>query len=488
MKFIKKIGSRLFSKPKKQSVSAARNQAGGDLDELRYSAEDLGIPLSEVSPAAMLVCETLQNHGYDGYLVGGCVRDWILGLHPKDFDVATNATPEQIKPLFKRARIIGRRFKLVHVHHQREMIEVATYRSAPSAEKGGKAKESRQASSHNSNRRVPRRHQKGGGKSHQQSQSGRLLRDNVYGTLLDDAERRDFTINGLYLDPIAGEVVDFQNGVEDVQDRVLAVIGDPELRFAEDPVRMLRALRFKAKLDLHIPDDIDELIHQNKYRFAEVSNARLFDETFKLFHHAHARASWDVLSEYGFEKVLFPLTAKAIDAQSDAEDFIYRALDNTDRRVGKGLPVIPAFFFAVILWHPYQHARKNMENLPRGRAGVYQAADEVYRKQFPTIAIPKRVSGVITEIWDMQWNLETRRPKFIESILDNRRFRAAYDFLLLRESIGEVDSELTRWWTEIQNKDEAGEAAMIDALPQFNAHKNKGKRRRKPRKPSNQGS
>ncbi len=448
MSIIKRLKSG-FSSAKQDSNDAPQQHT-----EKRYSAESLGIPIAEVSEAAMLVCKTLQQKGYDGYLVGGCVRDWMLDLHPKDFDVATNATPEQIRPLFKRARIIGRRFKLVHVHHKREMIEVATYRASPT-----------RSSQH-----------------HQQSQTGRVLRDNVYGNLEEDAQRRDFTINALYFDPIKLEVIDFTGGVEDIRNDRLEVIGDPAERFAEDPVRMLRAIRFEAKLGFELPEDLENLIQSHKHRFKEVSNARLFDETFKLFHHAHAIHSWDSLSYHGFIQILFPLTAQAIERDEQVESFILRALENTDRRVGQGKPVIPAFFFAVVLWHAYQDERNNYPNLPNGKEGVYRASEQVFRKQMPTIAIPKRVSTVIVEIWDMQWHLAMRRVKSIDGILDNRRFRAAYDFLLLRESIGEVETDLTEWWTRIQNQNEAGVREMVQALPKQAS--TRGRRRNGPKKKS----
>ena len=414
------------------------------IEAQHYSSDKLEINLSDVSEGAMLVCKTLQDNGYDGYLVGGCVRDWMLGMHPKDFDVATNATPEQIRPLFKRARIIGRRFKLVHVHHKREMIEVATYRAAPGDS----------ASQH-----------------HKQSESGRVLRDNVYGSLSEDACRRDFTVNSLYLDPIAKQVIDYLGGVDDLQNRRLKLIGDPDTRFAEDPVRMLRALRFKAKLGFEIPDDLNALIEKHQDHFREVSNARLFDETFKLFHHAHAVESWHTLCEHGFLPMLFPLTEDEIEQNEMVEDFVLRALENTDRRVAQGKPVIPAFFFAVILWHAYLAERHNNPNSPDGREGIYRAAENVFRAQYPVIAIPKRVSGVIIEIWDMQWHLEMRRVKSIDGLLENRRFRAAYDFLLLRQTIGEIDSEIPDWWTRIQDADESGKREMVQALPRPNGQR-----------------
>ena len=443
MNIIKEVGKRFLSTGQKRAQNT----------EVRYSAKELAIPLAEVSPGAMLVCKTLQQQGYDGYLVGGCVRDWILGLHPKDFDVVTNARPEQIRPLFKRARVIGRRFKLVHVHHQREMIEVATYRAAPGNDD----------SPH-----------------HKQSQSGRVLRDNVYGSIVEDAQRRDFTINALYLDPVAGQVIDYLGGVKDIQTQHLELIGDPDKRFAEDPVRMLRAMRFKAKLGFEIPQILEVLIEKHKHHFKEVSNARLFDETFKLFHHAHAIESWETLREHGFIPMLLPLTANAMQQNARCESFVLHALENTDRRVQQGKPVIPAFFFAVALWHSYQNERRRHKRVPRGKAGVSYIAEKVFRKQYPTIAIPKRVTAIIVEIWDLQWHLAMRRASAIEDLLNHRRFRAAYDFLLLREAIGEVDPALTHWWTQIQNKNEAGRQKMVLALPK----PRRGRPRRRTRKAS----
>ncbi len=257
----------------------------------------------------------------------------------------------------------------------------------------------------------------------------------------------------------------------DLQNRRLKLIGDPDTRFAEDPVRMLRALRFKAKLGFEIPDDLNALIEKHQDHFRDVSNARLFDETFKLFHHAHAVESWHTLCEHGFLPMLFPLTEDEIERNEMVEDFVLRALENTDRRVAQGKPVIPAFFFAVILWHAYLAERHNNSNSSDGREGIYRAAENVFRAQYPVIAIPKRVSGVIIEIWDMQWHLEMRRVKSIDGLLENRRFRAAYDFLLLRQTIGEIDGEIPDWWTRIQDADESGKREMVQALPRPNGQR-----------------
>ncbi len=424
-----------------------------------YTANELGIDSSSISPGALFVCQTLQEAGFDGYLVGGCVRDWLLGKEPKDFDVVTNARPEKVKSIFKRSRVIGRRFKLVHVRYQRELLEVATYRADP----GDNA----------------------GVKQHRTSDSGRLLADNVYGSLETDARRRDFTANALYYNPITKEVVDYLGGVQDCLAKDLKIIGDVDSRFKEDPVRMLRALRFVAKLGFNLSQKVDQLIYKDRHLLLDVSNARMFDETFKLFHHAHAIQSWQQLSDYGFLKLLFPEVYKILkQGEYPIEEFIHLAMTNTDKRVRQNKPVIPAYFFAVLLWYPYQAKRASKPNLPKGREGVYLVADKVIKQQYPIIAIPRRVSVVMTEIWDMQWFFEQRRAKSIRRILDERRFRAAYDFLLLRHKVGEVETELVDWWTEIQELNPDQQAQMINKLRGQAPGKNSRGRRRRRKKPS----
>ncbi len=423
-----------------------------------YTASELGLNAKSVPQGVMQICETLQKNQFDAYLVGGCIRDWLMGKSPKDFDISTNATPEQVKRLFKRSRIIGRRFKIVHVYlNYREYIEIATFRAAPVGE--GQHAQS----------------------IHSQNDKGRLVRDNVYGTIEEDAFRRDFSANALYYDPTNTIVLDYTGGLQAIKQRKLEVIGRAEQRFAEDPVRMLRALRFMAKLGFEISPDLSQLIHAQVHLIHDVSNARLYDETFKLFHHAHGVKSWSRLKEYGLVDILFPLTANSLSKQTsqpgNVDAFIDIALKNTDRRVGQNKPVIPAFFFAVILWHAFQYQRKNSKSLPKGRQGTYIVADKIILEQIPRIAIPKRVSMVVMEIWDMQHALEQRRPKQILRILENKRFRAAYDFLLLRQKIDEAAEEITVWWTKIQDVDESARLQMIQALPQAHG-RNKPNRKR----------
>ncbi len=424
-----------------------------------YTAVELGLAKVAIPQNILSICQTLQSAKFDAYLVGGCIRDWLMGKSPKDFDISTDATPEQVRRLFKRSRIIGRRFKIVHIYlNYRDYVEVATFRAPPE-----------QLDLHQAEN------------IHVKNDKGRLVRDNLYGSIEDDAFRRDFTANALYFDPIKQQILDYVDGYSAIQARRLNVIGEPIRRFEEDPVRMLRALRFMAKLDFDIDAGLTKLIKQNAYLLRDVSNARLYDETFKLFHHAHGNRSWSVLNEYGLIDILFPLTAKSINKQSERKEvdtFINAALENTDRRVGQGKPVIPAFFFAVILWHAYQTVRSENANLPKGHAGTVIAADKVILTQIPRVAIPKRVSTIITEIWDMQNALQFRRPKQITRLLENKRFRASYDFLLLRQKIGEVDDELTVWWTRIQDVDESQRMQMTEALPKPQGFK----KRRKPRK------
>jgi poly(A) polymerase len=261
------------------------------------------------------------------------------------------------------------------------------------------------------------------------------------------------------------------------------VIGDPKTRFEEDPVRMLRALRFMAKLGFTISPKLAKLIKQNINLMRDVSNARMYDEIFKLFHHAHGVESWNKLREYGLIEILFHLKSKSLNQQEaqpgNVDAFIKTALENTDRRVGQGKPVIPAFFFAVILWHSYLLKRNNRNDLPKGRQATFIVADEIMLAQIPTIAIPKRVSGIVAEIWDMQQTLEQRRPNQILKVLENKRFRASYDFLLLRQKIGEASEEICQWWTKIQDVNEQTRLDLIEALP-----KPKGKNNRRRRKPN----
>ena len=399
---------------------------------------------SQFSRHAVSIVERLQNAGYQAYLVGGCVRDQLLGITPKDFDVATSATPEQIRGEFRNARIIGRRFKLVHVHFGRDIIEVATFRANhPEAEE-------EQVESHRSSR----------------NESGRILRDNVYGTLEEDAQRRDFTINALYYDPVSERILDFANGVHDIRNRLIRLIGDPVQRYQEDPVRMLRAVRFAAKLDFGIEKHTVQPIRELAPMLREIPAARLFEESLKLFLSGQAALTFEMLVDLHLFDPLFPASAQALEAQPTyTHTLISQALANTDLRIKQGKPVTPAFLFAALLWPalPARVLRLQAQGMPPIPA-MNEAAHQLIAEQCQRIAVPKRFTLPIREIWDMQERLPRRSGKRADLLLDNPRFRAGYDFLLLRESAGEQTDDLGQWWTDYQDANDSERRDMIRDL------------------------
>ena len=435
-----------------------------------YQSSDFGFDQNWISRAALDVVKGLHQAGFDGYLVGGCVRDLLFGKAPKDFDVTTNASPEEVRQIFRRSRIIGRRFRIVHVRFGREIIEVATYRANPNKQEKSSW--------------LP-------WKKKAKSIQGRILDDNVYGTIEEDAERRDFTANALYYDPFAEKVTDFLGGVEDIQNNQLKMIGDPIERFAEDPVRMLRVVRFQAKLQIAAEEKIQKALAKQLALIDGVPPARLFDEVLKMFHHAHGVSSWQGLAESGLSQHLFPEAFDSVSQLPSLEKFVHLALENTDRRIRQNKSVIPAFLFAVLLWGPFcarlQRLVKDAKN--RGEC-VWRAGDETFAVQCKKVAVPRRVSTVAIEVWFMQDKLEQRRPKSILPLLENKRFRAAYDFLMLRGRIGEVDDGLVDWWRKIQELPEKERLEWVDDLRA--GHKNhfrrtpgakkKSIRRRRPKK------
>ena len=397
----------------------------------------------DLSRHAVSVVERLQQAGYQAYVVGGCVRDLLLELEPKDYDVATSATPEQVRAEFRNARVIGRRFKLVHVHFGREIIEVATFRA-------NHPEEDEDEASHLAAR----------------NESGRILRDNVYGTLEDDAQRRDFTINALYYDPTTERILDHTHGVHDIRNRLIRLIGDPEQRYQEDPVRMLRAVRFAAKLDFEIEQHSAEPIVDLADLLDDVPAARLFDEIIKLFLSGKAERTFELLLEHDLFAPLFPASAEALEDNPEyAGTLIRNALVNTDLRIAQGKPVTPAFLFAALLW-PALPARVE-ENQARGLPPIpamQEAAHGLIWEQCQRTAIPKRFSMPMREIWDMQERLPRRQGRRADQLLDNPRFRAGYDFLLLRESAGEQTGGLGDWWTDYQEANESERRNMIRGL------------------------
>ncbi|MFJ3469750.1 polynucleotide adenylyltransferase PcnB [Pseudomonas sp. NPDC090201] len=398
---------------------------------------------NQFSRYAVNIVERLQNAGYQAYLVGGCVRDMMLGITPKDFDVATSATPEQVRAEFRNARIIGRRFKLVHIHFGREIIEVATFRANhPQDEED---EDSNQSS---------------------RNESGRILRDNVYGTLEEDAQRRDFTINALYYDPVTERVLDYANGVHDIRNRLIRLIGDPQQRYKEDPVRMLRAVRFAAKLDFGIEKHSATPIRPLASMLRDIPAARLFEEVLKLFLSGHAEPTFEMLVDLELFDPLFPASSHALEHNPTyTHTLISDALANTDLRVKQNKPVTPAFLFAALLWPalPALVLRLQERGMPPIPA-MQEAAHLLISEQCQRIAIPKRFTMPIREIWDMQERLPRRSGKRADLLLENPRFRAGYDFLLLREGAGEETDGLGDWWTEYQDANEAGRRDMIREL------------------------
>jgi poly(A) polymerase len=405
-----------------------------------------GIGRESLSPAAAKVCAILRDAGFQGYVVGGAVRDLLLGIAPKDYDIATDARPEQVKPLFRRALIIGRRFRLVHVMLSGETIEVSTFRGA------------------NPETAVKDEH-------------GRVLRDNVFGTQAEDARRRDFTVNALYFDPASEELVDFHGGLADLRKRVLRVIGDPATRYREDPVRMLRAVRLAAKLGLALDSATRAPIRSMAPLMERVPPARLFDEMLKLLFSGHASACLRQLREVGLHKGLLPLLDVILE-QPLGERFVTLALAQTDERVRVERPVSPAFLFAALLWHEVLAAWK--ERQARGERQIPAleiAMDEVLDTQGAKLAITRKLTATMREVWAMQPRFEQRSGSRAYRLLEAPRFRMAYDFLALRAASGEVPAELEAWWRTFQSADEETRKAML--LPETGPRKRRRRRRRR---------
>jgi poly(A) polymerase len=418
----------------------------GDEQMERVPRGEHGLAREAIGPAAAKVCTVLREAGFQAYVVGGAVRDLLLGIVPKDFDIATDARPEQVKPLFRRALIIGRRFRLVHVMMGGETVEVSTFRAADpdTAEK---------------------------------DEHGRVLRDNVFGSQAEDARRRDFTVNALYYDPATEELVDFHGGLADLKKRVLRVIGEPETRYREDPVRMLRAVRLAAKLGLTLDAATREPIRRLAPLMERVPPARLFDEMLKLLLSGHASASLRQLRDVGLHKGLLPLLDVILE-QPLGERFVTLALAQTDERVLAERPVSPAFLFAALLWHEVLAAWKARE--ARGERGIpalESAMDEVLDTQCAKLAITRKLTATMREIWSMQPRFEARSGNRPYRLVESPRFRMAYDFLALRAASGEVAAELEGWWRAFHAADAETRKAML--LPDTGPRKRRRRRRRK---------
>lgn len=413
------------------------------------------ISRKNISPAAIKIIKQLEEAGFAAYLVGGGVRDLLLGGHPKDFDVATNATPEEVKRLFRSARIVGRRFQIVHVRMGREVIEVTTFRG----------------------------HHEDTSQHAARSEDGMLLRDNVYGTLETDAMRRDFTVNALYYTLKDFSVVDYCNGMEDLRHRTLRMIGDPATRYKEDPVRMLRALRFAAKLGFTLEPATANPIRDLGNLLLNVSDARLFEEVLKLFLSGSATATFSLMREYDVFSHLFPGTDAALKAGNEVDlNLIDQCMINTDKRIRSGKTVTPAFIYAALLWPALQHQFAQLTGQMSPAQAWAQAAQNTINLQLTRTAIPKRFLIPMREIWDLQQRLPQRLGMRALRTLDHPRFRAAYDFLLMREAAGESLGGLGVWWTHYQSANDDEREAMVKQLAKQGPKPGGKPRRRRPRK------
>jgi poly(A) polymerase len=386
-----------------------------------------------------------------------------LGLKPKDFDIATNATPDEIKALFRNCRLIGRRFRLAHIVFGREIIEVATFRG------------------HHDN---PSEQEKGGNTTSKQSEHGMLLRDNIYGTIDEDAERRDFTINALYYSSKDFKVYDFANGVKDVEDKIIRLIGDPQTRYREDPVRMLRAIRFATKLDMQISPETSAPIKELSTLMANIPAARMFEEFLKLFISGKAVANYQQLRSYNLFTYFFPAVDQELNKNNELlERFILLAMENTDTRLNNEQRVTPAFLFAAMLWYPLQKyiEQVNINNQLAPQDAFFAALSEIMPEQQRSIAIPKRFQGVMKDIWILQDKLARREGKRAFKTFEHLKFRAGYDFLLLRAEIENTPEliELAKWWTDFQTVSNDARMQMIKGIKSSPGSKRRAPRKRK---------
>ena len=390
----------------------------------------------KINKFAISIIEDLRKNNFQAYLVGGCVRDLLCGIEPKDFDIATNATPNEIKKIFKASRIIGKRFKLVHIYNRSDLIEVATFRSGDDRTNDG---------------------------SLITDQSGKILRDNIWGTLEQDTFRRDFTINALYYCPITKKIEDHNNGIKHIHEKIIVSIGDPKKRFEEDPVRSLRAIRFSNKLQFKIDKSIKEAIYEKGHLLSNISNARLFDEFCKIFLNGMAEKNFNKLTSFGLNKFLILTSPKKNEFTSR---LIIEALRNTDKRLKNNQSVTPGFLIAAVLWP--EILEKSMKKGAINLRKFFRSMDQVLRKQQQITAIPRKFHGYIKDIWVLQLKLHSRIGKQPYKTLKHPRFRAAYDFLLLREKAASNKKYLGDWWTDFQKNDDSIKKLLIKDLREKN--------------------
>ncbi|EOV3350238.1 polynucleotide adenylyltransferase PcnB [Vibrio cholerae] len=418
------------------------------------------ISRQQISENALKVLYRLHGAGFEAFLVGGGVRDLLLGGKPKDFDVATNATPEQLRQLFRNCRLIGRRFRLAHIMFGRDIVEVATFRGH------------HQESSQSQNIAA-------------QSEAGMLLRDNVYGTIDEDAERRDFTINAMYYNIADYSIHDYAGGMEDLEDRLVRLIGDPETRYREDPVRMLRAVRFAVKLDFDIEEDTAAPIEQLAPLLRDIPAARLYEESLKMLQAGHGLETYHLMRQYNLFQQLFPTIAEhfTADHSSKTEQMLDLVLDATDIRVEEDLRINPAFMFAAMLWYPMiDLADRLMESLNLNEFdAMTEASNRILDEAVKRIAIPRRHTTTIRDIWQLQQRLPRRSGKRAFRLLELNKFRAGFDFLEMRGEIeGGETKQLAEWWATFQSAGRNMRQAMVGDIGNATGSSKSGARRRKP--------
>lgn len=434
-----------------RSDSKASNKAIAIISPTVIPKVTHGISRKNISPSALKVMNRLNQAGFEGYLVGGGVRDLLLGGAPKDFDVATDATPEQVKSLFRNSRIIGRRFRIVHVRYGREIIEVTTFRGQNS----------------DSNQQI-------------ESDTGQLLRDNVYGDLQSDALRRDFTANALYYSAKDLAIYDYTNGMEDIKNRQLKMIGDPATRYKEDPVRLLRAVRFAGKLGFNIEHDTQKPICEQAHLLTHIPPARLFEEILKLFLGGYATSTYGLLRDYNLLDELFPESFRVINNHPSYALLIDEMIANTDKRIRTDKRVTPAFVYAALLWPAMHNEFLTLTSSGFSEVDAFaEACQRTISLQLQRIMIPKRFLIPMRQIWELQWRLPKRQGNRAQRLLEHPKFRAGYDFLLMREVAGEELDDLGSWWNQYQHGSEELQQSMMDELAPTSNNK---KRRRKPKK------
>lgn len=447
---------------KRKNTKAAPKKFGKHKVQVLSRGEH-GISRKNIDKHALKVLYRLHNAGYHACLVGGAVRDLLLGVTPKDFDVATDATPEQVNKLFRNCRLIGRRFRLAHIHFGRQIIEVATFRADHDELS----------------------------QSGVQDESGRIVRDNVFGELADDVWRRDFTANALYYDIADFSVIDFVGGFEDIKKRRLHLIGDAETRYREDPVRMLRALRFSAKLGFDIDRASRKPIFELGHLLEDIPPARLYEEVLKLFHSGHAVRSFELLLEFDLLQYLFPEADKAIKQDPAIKDMLMIAMRNTDERIHNDMRVTPAFLLAALLWHPVDsRVHEYMDKGMPYSVAIQKVATRVLSQQASTVSIPKRFTSTMRDIWGLQTRFHYRKGKRALSVLEHAKFRAGYDFLCIRAQAGEDVKEDCEFWTELQKLPEQQQRDTLLNAGQKSSARSSGRssgrrrRRRSPKKSS----